>query len=170
MWHCTCFLSLACLFTVHMGSGPFPHLWSFPPSATFTSFPSPGCWARAVAPAFHLGLPLLPSSVLRAPRPLCYMSFFFVILYYSFFFSFFPGWESVCPGGYADLAQGCLWEDCVPLSSPCGPHLPKWSGHWCLAVAGEPSWFLRLMLSGDDMRGLEVWRSQSFASFQWFFL
>jgi hypothetical protein len=25
-------------------------------------------------------------------------------------FSFFPGWGSVCPGGYADLAQGCLWE------------------------------------------------------------
>jgi hypothetical protein len=29
-------------------------------------------------------------------------------------FSFFPGWGSVCPGGYADLAQGCLWEYCVP--------------------------------------------------------
>jgi hypothetical protein len=25
-------------------------------------------------------------------------------------FSFFPGWKSVCPGGYAALAQGCLWE------------------------------------------------------------
>jgi hypothetical protein len=25
-------------------------------------------------------------------------------------FSFFPGWRSVCPGGYAALAQGCLWE------------------------------------------------------------
>jgi hypothetical protein len=23
-------------------------------------------------------------------------------------FSFFPGWRLVCPGGYADLAQGCL--------------------------------------------------------------
>jgi hypothetical protein len=34
-------------------------------------------------------------------------------------FSFFPGWGSVCSGGYADLAQGCLWEYHVPLSSPC---------------------------------------------------
>jgi hypothetical protein len=25
-------------------------------------------------------------------------------------FSFFPLWRSVCPGGYAALAQGCLWE------------------------------------------------------------
>jgi hypothetical protein len=36
--------------------------------------------------------------------------FFVVIAYYSIFFSFFPGWGSVCPGGYADLAQGCLWD------------------------------------------------------------
>jgi hypothetical protein len=26
--------------------------------------------------------------------------------------SFFPGWRSVCPGGYAALAQACLWEYC----------------------------------------------------------
>jgi hypothetical protein len=25
-------------------------------------------------------------------------------------FSFFPGWRWVCPGGYAALAQSCLWE------------------------------------------------------------
>jgi hypothetical protein len=25
-------------------------------------------------------------------------------------FSFSPRWRSVCPGGYADLAQACLWE------------------------------------------------------------
>jgi hypothetical protein len=79
------------------------------------------------------------------------------------FFSFFPGWGSVCPGGYADLAQGCLWEYCVPLSSPCGPCLPKLSGCWHLAAAWEPSWFLHLTWSGNAMLGLEVWRSQSFA-------
>jgi hypothetical protein len=27
-------------------------------------------------------------------------------------FSFFPGWRSDCPGGYAALAQACLWEYC----------------------------------------------------------
>jgi hypothetical protein len=52
---------------------------------------------------------------------------FIVIAYYSVFFSFFPGCESVCPRGYADLAQGCLWEYRVPLSSPCGL-LPKRPG------------------------------------------
>jgi hypothetical protein len=25
-------------------------------------------------------------------------------------FSFLPGWRSVFPGGYAALAQACLWE------------------------------------------------------------
>jgi hypothetical protein len=44
------------------------------------------------------------------------------------FFSFFL-W-GICwsgPGGYADLAQGCLWEYHIPLSSPC-LRLPKLSG------------------------------------------
>jgi hypothetical protein len=95
----------------------------------------------------------LPSA-LRAPRPLCYMSFLSLLLIIQFFFSFFPGWGSVCPGGYADLAQGCLWEYHVLLSSPCGPHLPKQSGHWCLVVAWEPSWFLHLTWSGNVTRGL----------------
>jgi hypothetical protein len=77
--------------------------------------------------------------------PPCLLCVFFTIVYYSvwFFFSFFPGWGWVCPGGYADLAQGCLWEYCVLLSSPGGLHLPKWSGRWGLA-AWEPSWFLCL--------------------------
>jgi hypothetical protein len=58
----------------------------------------------------------------------------------------------------------------MPLSSPCGLRLPKPSGHWRLAAAQEPSWFLHLLWSGDAMHGLGVWRSQSFASSQWFFL
>jgi hypothetical protein len=53
-------------------------------------------------------------------------------------FSFFPGWGLVCPGGYADLAQGCLWEYRMPLSSPC-PCLPMPSGRRCLATAQGPS-------------------------------
>jgi hypothetical protein len=90
-------------------------LWSFPPTATFTSFPAPGCWACAAAPAFSSrlvylqfceGLSLPPSLVLSVPHPLCYLSFLLLLLIH--FFSFFLGWESVCPGDYADLAQGCL--------------------------------------------------------------
>jgi hypothetical protein len=62
-----------------------------------------------------------------------------------FSFSFIPGWGSVCPRGYADLAQDCLWEYRILLSLPCGPHLPKLSWHCCLAAAWEPSWFPHLM-------------------------
>jgi hypothetical protein len=131
----SCLLESACLFTVHMGSGPSPFscgvflspplfqafpllvagqvlpllpspaslfiysscgkwvfpplLWSFPPTDTFTSFPAPSCWACATAPAFsgqlvylqfHEGLPLPPSLALRAPCPLCYMSFLLLLL------------------------------------------------------------------------------------------
>jgi hypothetical protein len=42
-------LSQACVFVYSSrGRWVFPTLlWSFPPSATLTSFPAPGCWARA---------------------------------------------------------------------------------------------------------------------------
>jgi hypothetical protein len=106
------------------------------------------------------GISSLPLFGAQGAPPSLLCVFFVVIAYFSVFFSFFPGWGSVCSGGYADLAQGCLWEYCMPLSSPCGPHLPKLSGCWCLAAVREPSWFLCLMWSGDAMRRLEVWRSQ----------
>jgi hypothetical protein len=126
-------------------------LWSFPPSATLTSFPTPGCWARAPAPAlsgqawlvylqFWERFPSPPLQCLGRP------TLFATCLYYSYClllsFSFFPGWGFVHPGGYADLAQGCLWKYHVPLSSPCR-RLPKPSGRRHLAAQG-PSWFLRL--------------------------
>jgi hypothetical protein len=89
------------------------------------NFPSP--------PLRHSGHPALFAMCLFC----CYCLLFR-------FFSFFPGWGSICLGGYADLAQGCLWKYHVPLSSPCGLHLPKPSGCCRLVVAREPSWFLRL--------------------------
>jgi hypothetical protein len=115
------------------------------------------------------GFPLLPFGAQGAPPSLLCV-FFVVIVYYSVVFLFCPGWGSVCPGGYAVLAQDCLWEYRMPLSSPCGPRLPKPSGCCHLAVAQGPSWFLCLMWSGEAMHRLEVWRSQSFASSHWFFL
>jgi hypothetical protein len=128
-------------------------LWSFPPTPTFTSFPTPGCWACDTAPAFSTCLVYLQFCE-RFPLPTLWCSghpalfllcvFFVVIAYYSVFF-FFPGWGLVCPGGYADLAQGCLWEYHMPFSSPFGLHLLQRSGHWHLAVVWEPSWFLHLM-------------------------
>jgi hypothetical protein len=55
-------LSLACVF-VYSSRGKWvflPLLWSFPPTATFTSFPTPACWACAAAPArWHVYLQLM---------------------------------------------------------------------------------------------------------------
>jgi hypothetical protein len=148
-------LSLVCVFVYNScGKWVFPPLlWSFPPSATLTSFPAPGCWAHAPTPALSHQAQLVylqfwegfPSPPLQCSgRP----TLFAMCLYCSYClllsFSFLPGWGSVCPGGYADLAQGCLWKYRVPLSSPCGPCLPKPSGHGRLAARG-PSWFLHSM-------------------------
>jgi hypothetical protein len=90
-----------------------PLLWSFPPTATFTSFPAPGCWLCTATPTFSSWLVVrdFPSPLLqRSGHPptslLC--AFFVAIAYYSVFFPLFPGWGSLCPGVYADLAQGCL--------------------------------------------------------------
>jgi hypothetical protein len=130
-----------------------PLLWSFSPSATLTSFPTPGCWACALAPL--LPEPLWPAQLVYLqsrngfPSPnlrrLVHSTLFPGCLICSYClllsFSFFPGWKSVCPGGYAALAQACLWEYRVPQSSP-GLRLPKPSGRQRLA-AQEPSWFLR---------------------------
>jgi hypothetical protein len=143
-------LSQACMFVYNSrGKWVFPPLlWNFPPTATFTSFPALGCWACATTPTVSGRLVVrdFPSPTFGAhgtlPSLLCV--FFVVIAYYSVFFSFFPGWGSVSPGGYADLAQGCLWEYSMPLSSPCGLCLPQPSGHCCLLVVQEPSWFLHL--------------------------
>jgi hypothetical protein len=130
-----------------------PLLWSFPPTATFTSFPTPGCWAVPQLLPSLSGL-FIYSSMRDCPSPIFGAQgalpsllhvFFVVVACYSVFFSFFPGWRLVCPGGYADLAQGCLWECHVPLSSPCVLCLPKQFGCWRLAAARYPSWFLHLM-------------------------
>jgi hypothetical protein len=85
--------------------------------------------------------PLFGTQV-TLPSLLCV--FFLVIAYYSVSLCF-PVWGSVCPGGCADLAQDCLWEYHILLSSPYCPHLRKLSGHWHLVVAWESSWFLCLM-------------------------
>jgi hypothetical protein len=64
-------LSQACVF-IYSSRGKWvfpPLLWSFPPMATFTSFPTPVCWACAAAPAsrcvclqltWEVSLPLSP--------------------------------------------------------------------------------------------------------------
>jgi hypothetical protein len=92
------------------GMWVFPHLlWSFRPTATFRSFTTPGGWACAASPAFS-SLRDFPSPPLQCSwRPALFAMCLFCCycLLFSFFFSFFPGWGSVCPGAYADLAWGC---------------------------------------------------------------
>jgi hypothetical protein len=92
-------------FTWEVGLPPL--LWSFPPTTTFISFPAPGCWVGAAAtPAFSGQLVYLQFregflphlSALRAPCPLCYMSFFFsfqLLVYYSVWFFSLGGSRSV---------------------------------------------------------------------------
>jgi hypothetical protein len=94
----------------------FPSLLcSFLPSATFTSFPTPDYWACAAAPAFSSRLvrdfPSSP-SVLRALRPLCYMSFLFSLLTIQFLFS---PWVGV------SLSRGLCWSG--PGLSVGVPHI-----------------------------------------------
>jgi hypothetical protein len=106
--------SPACLF-IYSSHGKWvfpPLLWSFPPTATFTSFPAHGCWVCATASAFSSWLVVrdFPSPPLwHSGHPTLFATCHFCCycLLFSFFF-FFPGWGLVCPGGYADLAQGCL--------------------------------------------------------------
>jgi hypothetical protein len=112
--------------------------------------PSPASLLWGISP------PPLQLSGRPALFAMCLFCCYCLVL--RFFSLFFPGWGSVCPGGHADLAQGCLWEYHVLLSSPCGLRLPKLSGCY---------WFLHLTWSGDAMHRLEVW---SFASSWWLLL
>jgi hypothetical protein len=146
-------LSLACVF-VYSSCGKWvfpPLLWSFPPSATLTSFPAPGCWARAPAPAgaspaspglfiYSSGkdsLPLICAAQCAPPSFPCV--FIILITYYSV--SLFS-----LGGGRSAQEAMLLWSrvvcgsTAVPLSSPCS-RLPKLSQCGRL-VAWGLSWFL----------------------------
>jgi hypothetical protein len=73
--------------------------------------------------------------VLGCPTLFATCLFFCYCLLFNFF-SFFPVWASVCPGGYTNLALGCLWEYHVPFSLRAflvSPFNVKWR---CSAQAG----------------------------------
>jgi hypothetical protein len=140
----TCLLQLQSFFfffTVHMGSGPpllsggACHLRATIGILAFSKHTGAG----GATPAFSGPLVYLQFTWGNAPPPLsgaqgtlpsllCVFFFFsaacllFSLVFSSFVFS---GWGSVCPGGYADLAQGCLWEYHVSLSSAGGLQLPS---------------------------------------------
>jgi hypothetical protein len=150
---CCCSCQLPYLFTDHVGSGssllscgiflPLPLSQAFPLLVPEHVPPLPPEALRPGQLVYLQSREGFPSSNLRCSVcptlfPVCLYCSYCLILS----FSFFPGWRLVCPGGYAALAQACLWEYRIPRSSP-GPRLPKPSGHWRLAALG-PSWFLRL--------------------------
>jgi hypothetical protein len=99
-----------------------PLLWSFPPSTTLTSFPAPGCWVHVPAPAraslicpacfFTVPGRILFPNLWRSVHPTLFPTCLYCSYCLLLSFSFFPGWGLVCPGGYADVAQDCLWEYC----------------------------------------------------------
>jgi hypothetical protein len=160
------------------GKCPIPAFQWNPPHDTVASFPPPRLLGRAATPAFSgqlvylqfcEGFPLLPSLALRVPRPLCFVSFFFCCCCLFRFFSLFSQ-----GGGQSVQGATLMWPRVVCGSTMCRlAHLvvcfSRASRSWHLVVQ-EPSWFLHLPWSGDAMHRLRVWRSQSFASSQWFFL
>jgi hypothetical protein len=118
-------LSRACMFVYSSrGKWVFPSLlWSFPPSATLTSFPTPGCWACAPTPAgaspacpaclftVPRRIPFPQSPTLSAPHTLSHVSLLFLLLITPFLF--FPQVEvglsrGLCCSG-SGLSVGVLW-------------------------------------------------------------
>jgi hypothetical protein len=98
-----------------------PLLWSFPPTATFTSFPTPGCWACAATPAFssrlvylqfHEGLPLPLLQCSEHPALFAMCLFCYCLL---FSFSLFFPWVGV------SLSRGAMliWPRTVCGSTTC---------------------------------------------------
>jgi hypothetical protein len=108
---CSCLLWPGLFIYSSRGKWALPLLlWCFPPSATFTSFPTPGCWARATAPAFS-GLACLFTVLwgillLRLQRS-GHSTLFAICLYCCYClllsFSFLP-WVGV------SLSRGLCWS------------------------------------------------------------
>jgi hypothetical protein len=136
---CCCSCQPPCLFTVHVGSGS-----SLISSGVF--LPPPlyklSCsWLLGTRPhsrqrlsgqgglfIYSPGKGSLPPIFGAQCAPPSFPRVFIALIAYYSVSLFFPGWRLVCPGGYAALAQACLWEYRVQRSSP-GPCLPRPSGH-----------------------------------------
>jgi hypothetical protein len=82
-------------FTWEVGLPPL--LWSFPPTTTFTSFPTPGCWVGATVPAFFSWLVRdFPSPPLqRSGHPALFATCLFCCYCLLFSFFFFIPWVGV---------------------------------------------------------------------------
>jgi hypothetical protein len=117
-------LLLPAAMFIYSSSGKWvfpPLLWSFSPSATLTSFPAPvagrtprSCQSLSGPPGLFIyspGKDSLPPIFSAQGAPPSFQCVLIVLIGYYSVSLFFPGWRSVCPGGYAALAQACLWEN-----------------------------------------------------------
>jgi hypothetical protein len=134
-WHCTGFLRPACLFTVHVGSGPStlfcgvflppPLLQAFPlliAGPVPPLLPSPDGLLWGISPP--------PSLVLRLPHPICYMSFLLLLLIIQFFFLFSLG------GCWSVRGAMLIWPKVVCGSTACWlAHLVVYIFPSCLGAA-----------------------------------
>jgi hypothetical protein len=127
-------LQLQSVFFFYLGFAwgvplPYSTVEHAPVQPLLQAFPSPSTLGK-VAPhplspsglfICSGGMPLPHSPELRAPSPLCYVSFLFfscllIIQVFCLFvclFTFFPGRGSVCPGGYADLSPEVPHAACL---------------------------------------------------------
>jgi hypothetical protein len=113
-------LSLACVF-IYISHGKWvflPLLWSFPPTATFTSFPAADCWACATTPAFSSWLVMKDFSSLSIWHSgcpaLCYMSFLLLLLIIQVFFFLYSLGE-----GHSVQGAMLIWLRVVCGSTTC---------------------------------------------------
>jgi hypothetical protein len=98
------------------------HFWKLSRSWLLGGAATPAFSGRLVYLQFCEGFPLLSSWHSGCPA-LFAMSFLLLLLIIQVFFSFFP-WVGVSLSrGLCYLAQCCLWEYHVPLSSPGGLRL-----------------------------------------------
>jgi hypothetical protein len=138
-------LSQACVF-IYSSHGKWvfpPLLWSFPPTTTFTIFPTPGCWACPTTPAssgqlaylqFCEGFPLSPLWHSGHPTLFATCLFCCYCLLFRFFF-FFP-WVRVCQGAMliwprvvCGSTMSCLAHLVVCIFPSClGAAIWQWHG------------------------------------------
>jgi hypothetical protein len=102
-------LQQACLFTAHVGSGSSPPPWEFSSHCHFYKLFHCSwllgvcCCSCLLQPACCEGFPLPASLALRAPHPLCYVSFLLLLLIIPFFFLFSLG------GGWSVQGAMLIW-------------------------------------------------------------
>jgi hypothetical protein len=119
-------LSQGCMFIYSSHGKWSPLLWSFPPTATFTSFPASGCWACAATPAFSSWLVVRDSPLPQhSGHPSLFATCLFCCYWLLFIFIFF------FLGVWVALSRGLCWS--VQGAMLIWPRIVCGSTAYCLA-------------------------------------